>query len=902
MNPPAPKILLIGWDAADWQIIKPLLDSGRMPNLEKMIEQGVMGNLSTLRPILSPMLWNSIATGVRPEKHGILGFTHVDPTTKKVRPYHSNSRKVKALWNILSQEGRRCHVVNWLASHPAEKVNGVTVSESFIRHLHASPANAPLPAGGVNPDHLAASLAGFRVRPEDIDSTTMRLFVPRLAEIDQAKDHNLEVLAKQLADCFTTHAVITHLLETEPWDFAAVYFTAIDHICHAFMKYRAPRLPAISEREFEFYKDVVDHTYQLHDLLLGRQLELAGEDCTVIICSDHGYQTDSPHRGSSINTPLGPTHDHRPTGIFVMRGPNVRKDELIHGAGLLDIAPTILTVAGLPISDDMGGRPLLEAFTTIPPVKKIPSWESVPGPEWRVPDVADSSDSKLIEQFVALGYVQPQAGSQEFYARTVQAETDWTLAGSLIYSGQFSVALPILEKIYDEFPLRFDFGCMLGECYLRLRLFDEARQIIVPLAESFPGRPMARILLGALESESGNVKAGLDHFLQAEKLGGASPDLFVRLGRLYFRLGQVEAGLAVFEKSLALDPDNALGHAGRARCLLRLKRFEDAAEAALDAVGLEFSLAEAHLTLGLALVRLGQFEKAIGALETCVRFNPLRLAAHRFLISLYEKIGGHDDHIRAHQKQIRLCMETVSRRRLQVDQLREETRSRAQQRDEARPTTIVTPKPRVSRPAAKKSAGQEYLIVSGLPRSGTSLMMQMLHRGGFPVMRDDQRTPDIDNPEGYFEWEEIKQLPANHAIIEKCEGRAVKIVSPLLIHLPRNARYKVIFMDRPVEEVAISQGKMRNRLSGKALTVIETAEMERLLREHRAQVLAGLRAATQVSLLTLDYRELVSAPERAAERVADFVGRERLPHWQSMAAVVKPELYRNRSTPEKPSA
>ena len=96
------KVLLIGWDAADWKVINPLLESGHLPNIEGMINQGTMGNLATLRPVLSPMLWNSIATGKRPQSHGILGFTEAAETTNEVTPSLSTSRKVKALWNILS--------------------------------------------------------------------------------------------------------------------------------------------------------------------------------------------------------------------------------------------------------------------------------------------------------------------------------------------------------------------------------------------------------------------------------------------------------------------------------------------------------------------------------------------------------------------------------------------------------------------------------------------------------------------------------------------------------------------------------------------------------------------------------------------------------------------------------
>lgn len=102
-NPLAKKVLLIGWDAADWKLINPLLDQGLMPTLDDFVNHGVLGNLATLRPILSPMLWNSIATGKQPDKHGILGFMEPDPQTGAVRPTTSTSRRVKAIWNMLTQ-------------------------------------------------------------------------------------------------------------------------------------------------------------------------------------------------------------------------------------------------------------------------------------------------------------------------------------------------------------------------------------------------------------------------------------------------------------------------------------------------------------------------------------------------------------------------------------------------------------------------------------------------------------------------------------------------------------------------------------------------------------------------------------------------------------------------------
>ena len=128
-----PKVLLIGWDGADWEHIQPLLDEGLMPRLAGMIANGVMGNIATLYPILSPMLWNSVATGKPADEHGILGFTEPDVSHGGARPFASTSRKVKALWNILSQNGLRSNVVNWWASHPAEPIQGAVVSNSFAR-------------------------------------------------------------------------------------------------------------------------------------------------------------------------------------------------------------------------------------------------------------------------------------------------------------------------------------------------------------------------------------------------------------------------------------------------------------------------------------------------------------------------------------------------------------------------------------------------------------------------------------------------------------------------------------------------------------------------------------------------------------------------------------------------
>ena len=131
----AKKVLVIGWDAADWKIINPLMDQGLMPTLEGLVNNGVIGNLATLDPPLSPILWSSIATGKLGDKHGILGFVEPDPEKMTIRPVLGSSRKVKAIWNILSQNGIKSNVIGWWPSHPAEPINGVMVS-NFYQKSH----------------------------------------------------------------------------------------------------------------------------------------------------------------------------------------------------------------------------------------------------------------------------------------------------------------------------------------------------------------------------------------------------------------------------------------------------------------------------------------------------------------------------------------------------------------------------------------------------------------------------------------------------------------------------------------------------------------------------------------------------------------------------------------------
>ncbi len=341
MSNSTPRVLFIGWDAADWQVIHPLLDNGLMPNLRRLVEEGVMGNLASMSPMLSPVLWTTIATGKRVYDHGVRWFIEPLPDRSGVRPVGTQSRTCKALWNILSQSGRNSVVCGWQASHPAEPIRGAMVSNLFcVPPPNSTPESWPVPHGSVTPPDLGKNLAELRVHPLEIEAPPIQQLIPRAAELDQndpAVRDRLNFLRGRLAEVISIHAVATELLEKERWDFGAVYYECIDQVGHEFMPFHPPRLPEIPEREFEFYREVMTGIYRFHDLMLGRLVELAGPAAYVMIVSDHGFESGARRPRGKVE----PAQWHRPQGILVLHGPGIRTDQRIEGASLLDIAPTV---------------------------------------------------------------------------------------------------------------------------------------------------------------------------------------------------------------------------------------------------------------------------------------------------------------------------------------------------------------------------------------------------------------------------------------------------------------------------------------------------------------------------------------------------------------------------------
>ena len=380
---------------------------------------------------------------------------------------------------------------------------------------------------------------------------------------------------------------------------------------------------------------------------------------------------------------------------------------------------------------------------------------------------------------------------------------------------------------------------------------------------------------------------------------------YLTMGATYSKLRDWDKAIQAYQRSLKVDPDLARAHLGIAHARLRQRQFDAAIDAALNAVELEHQLVNAHIVLAIALLRSQRVERAVDAAQIALRYHAGSERAHRVLSIAYEQLGRPDG-ARQHREQLTLLRQIKEGHQSEIDRVHSSIRQRMQQRLEKlqdiyrelnQAETMESDRPVTAH--ASRENETPLIIVSGLPRSGTSLMMQMLAAGGMVPMTDGERVADEDNPEGYMEWEAIKKVKSQPELMEQARGKVTKVISMLLPSLPTNYRYKVIFVLRPIEEVVASQRKMIERRGTKGAELDEEQLVTSLTR-HREEILR-LLPKLPMEVLYVRYHRILSEPEYVVERIVEFLGPENLPNRDDMAAAVRPDLYRNRDRENAPA-
>ncbi len=645
--PAARKLLLLGWDAADWQVARPLMEAGRMPHLRRLVEDGVSGDLMTLQPMLSPILWTSIATGKRAYQHGIYGFVEPTPDSSALRPASSSSRRCKALWNILAQTGMRCQALGWYASHPAENINGVCVSQLFpVAPAGSAPGQWPLQLGSVFPPEMAAELADLRYHPEEVTGPLLSQLIPDAARLDQ-RDPEVRRLfnaaARRLAECISLHGMTTAVMEEQPWDFCTPYYETIDRFGHDFMVFHPPQMAAVRPDLYAAFHGVMNALYEFHDQMLGRLVELAGPEAHIMLVSDHGFHSGATRPPQEVE----PTQWHRSFGMFVLAGPGVKKGAVLHGATLLDIAPTVLSLFGLPVGRDMEGKVLVNAFEAMPPIERIDSWETVPDPVYEAREREAAADdpaaaTAALQQLVELGYIEAPGEDVVRDLDRARAAQKYNLACTYIDGQQPARALALALELIEQCPEEVAYLIFAGQAAISSGQADALATATAALERRKPEHKQLPLFHAFQCWLSGDVAAALQHFERCAAQGENNPWLQTRIGRAYLRLRQWEKAETAFRQALTLDPDNAEAHYGLSVALPRQGRLEAGVASGLEAIARLQDFPLAHFQLGAVLARMGWYERALQAFDICLTMRPGFALAHRYVSLVAAKLGQAD--------------------------------------------------------------------------------------------------------------------------------------------------------------------------------------------------------------------------------------------------------------------
>ncbi len=403
-----PRVLMIGIDGLDPGIVSRLMDAGRLPTFSQLRDEGAFGRLRSSEPLLSPLIWTTIATGHKPQDHGILDF--VEGTADgDVVPITSRRRRVPALWDLATESGLSTGFVGWYATYPAEPVNGFQVSDRIGYHQVKS---ATSDRAVTHPESLAAWLREEVGEAEvDLERTRSRFANPGQIVHTEDGEERLAKLAEIHATAELYRESSRVLAERFRPDLMAVYFELIDACGHLFMEDATPRRPQSSDENFAAFSGTVDRCYAYQDTVLGDLLQLAGPETTVLVVSDHGFKSGDQRPDTSGRADTGVAGLwHRLHGAMFLRGPGVRPGSSISQASVFDITPTVLALLDLPVSDELSGTVLSQVFEP----GKAPRVRSG-GPSSWVPQVSVADDSESsqategssnqLAKLQALGYI-----------------------------------------------------------------------------------------------------------------------------------------------------------------------------------------------------------------------------------------------------------------------------------------------------------------------------------------------------------------------------------------------------------------------------------------------------------------------------------------------------------------
>jgi hypothetical protein len=417
------RVVIAGFDGMDPEFFEYFLAQGKLPNFERLVREGAYAPCQTFKPTKSVVLWTSVATGKRMDKHGIVDWQLLSKDGRKILA-SGHSRRTEALWNIATRGRKSSAIVNWWATWPAEPVQGAIVSNHFPRSLHEPLEEATFPP------ELAAELAALglpdRAAAEaELTASGIPVYSREVAESAFRPNNQFRARFQTAAGVFNDDAIaeksLLHLLSTRGQaDLTAVLFRTTDVYTHFLWRfidrrvaepvYRAlrdegkPLTEEIVRAMDEAYARVLEPVYVHEDRRLGRLMARLSPDTVLLAVSDHGFQFRS-YGFNHYDDGRGGVK--APPGVLFLWGAPVRSGARLETPTLFDVGPTALYLMGLAVGRDMDGRVLMEAFDPELPANRPVTWVATHDDFRRAVGERESAvDEEVLRELRSLGYVQ----------------------------------------------------------------------------------------------------------------------------------------------------------------------------------------------------------------------------------------------------------------------------------------------------------------------------------------------------------------------------------------------------------------------------------------------------------------------------------------------------------------
>jgi Tfp pilus assembly protein PilF len=563
------RVAIFALDGADWELISELVGDGRAPNLKALAQGGATASVQSIQPMVSPMLWTTVATGLAPDRHGVLDF--VDPAAHT--PVDASSRRAPALWEIAESFGRGALVANWWTDWPPSPHDNVVFD-----------APGTLLANAVSPPAVAQRAASVVVPVDTVGYAQIRRFLNITpAEFDKAVSSGgagdpINVFRGVLAKTWSDHRVAINLYndarlhDRDPL-LVMMSYDGTDAVNHLFAPFHPPYRDEVSQESYRKFWPAVANYYSEVDRLLGEWMSALAPDTTVIVVSAHGFRWGK-NRPYAMPKGRGTLADHRSPGMFIVYGQHVTPSRMNHAMTLFDVAPTALALLGLPKSVEMPGNVVPWAFRDVAPLTSVRVVSFSEFVNFRPPPSAVTIDPKPYQAALqSIGHLydpsrnltplledEPQKAAQPL------SPERW---GLYAYYNNLGVQLRQegkLRESIDAFDRAVDLNPDRPTPYLNrtVALFDKGfytdadQSFLQAVAKGLPDAESRFLDYAALYRQRDMPSRAIAVLYRGKQLFPQSYAIEANLGSALVAVGRYTEGVPELERALGLQPSSTM--------------------------------------------------------------------------------------------------------------------------------------------------------------------------------------------------------------------------------------------------------------------------------------------------------------------------------------------------------